>query len=253
VPLSHYNHWNPYKQRPGHGGFWKADKKPTHQHRYRITNNVFVAQGLHQGGIVSPVVGYVDECDGNVILWAGPIAGTGGWLEALAGGGGFADGLTDGERLVALNAALTDCLRVVLKPESQTEAEFLDTPWVELGGKSWNQRVAAWVSGKTAPGVAIAGPPDGTTVTVGAAVVFEAGADDTDDGDLSAKIAWSSSLTGPLGSGASLTLTDLSLGTHRVTASVTDSAGLSGNATVTVTVKLAPPPSAAASAPSSRR
>ena len=230
---------NPYKQRPGHGGFWKADKNPTHQHRYRITNNVFVAQGLHQGGIVFPVVGYVDECDGNVMLWAGPIAGTGGWLEALAGGGGFADGLTDGERLAALNLALPDCFLVVLKPESQTEAEFLDTPLVELGGKSWNQRVAEWVSGNSAPGVVIAGPPDGTTVTMGEAVAFEASADDSEDGDLSAAIAWSSSLTGPLGSGASLALTDLPVGTHLVTATVTDSGGLSASATVTVTVAAA--------------
>jgi hypothetical protein len=46
---------------------------------------------------------------------------------------------------------------------------------------------------------------------------------------------------GPLGSGPSLTLADLSLGTQLVTASVTDSGGRSGSATVTVTVAVASP------------
>ena len=188
------------------------------------------------------MVGYVDECDGNTLLWAGPISGGGGWEAALADQSDFADGLSDGERLAALNAAFPDCFRVVLKPESQTDAEFLDTPWIELGGKSWNQRVAEWGRANAAPSVVITGPPDGTTVAVGAAIAFEASADDPEDGDLSTAIAWSSSLTGPLGSGASLALTNLSRGTHVVTASVTDSGGLSGGATVTVTV-------AAASAP----
>ena len=68
---------NPYKRRPGHGGFWKGDRDPTHQQRVRLTSNVFVAQGLKQGGLLFPVVGYVDECAGNTLLWAGPLAGPG--------------------------------------------------------------------------------------------------------------------------------------------------------------------------------
>src|SRR5688572_24289953 len=43
---------NPYKQEPGHGGIWKGDANALHQHRYRITNNVFVAQGLKRGGLL---------------------------------------------------------------------------------------------------------------------------------------------------------------------------------------------------------
>ena len=152
----------PYKRRPGHSAFWKGDRNALHQHRYRLTNNVFVAQGLKQGGLLFPVVGYVDECAGNVLLWAGPIAGDLGWEESLLDQDDFADGLADGERLTALNAAFPDCFRVVLKPEAQTEAEFLDTPLVELGGKSWNQLVAAWKSRKTAPGVAVTAPAEGT-------------------------------------------------------------------------------------------
>ena len=233
---------NPYKQRPGHGGFWKGDKSALHQHRYRITNNVFVAQGLKQGGLLFPVVGYVDECEGNALLWAGPITGSGGWEESLADLSGFADGLSDGERLAALNAAFPGCYQVVLKPEDRTEAEFLDAPLAELGGKSWNQRVAQWLHPNTPPGVVITAPEDGTTLVSGSAVVFDAGADDAEDGDLSGAIVWSSSLAGPLGSGASLALANLPLGSQVVTASVIDSGGLTGSAAVTVTVQAARAP-----------
>jgi hypothetical protein len=230
---------NPYKQRPGHGAFWKGDRIATHQHRYRLTSNVFVAQGLKQGGLLFPVMGYVDECAGNTLLWAGPLTGDGGWEDALADQDDFADGLSEGERLAALNAAFPDCFRVVLKAEEQTEAEFLDTPWPELGGKSWNQLVAAWKSKKTAPGVVITAPADGTTVVAGEEIGFAASASDAEDGDLSGAILWSSSLAGSLGFGASLTLTDLWVGTHLVTASVTDAGGLESGAEVTVTVDAA--------------
>jgi hypothetical protein len=227
---------NPYKQRPGHGGFWKGDHDPTHQHRYRVTNNVFVAQGVKQGGLLFPVVGYVDECAGNTLLWAGPITGTGGFEESLTDQSDFADGLNDGERLAALNAGFPGCFQLVLKPEGQTEEEFLAAPLAELGGRSWSQLVAECGSADAAPGVVIHAPADGTSVPAGERVEFAASASDAEDGDLSATIAWTSSLVGPLGSGPTLTLDDLAVGSHRVTAAVTDSGGRSGSAAVTVSV-----------------
>jgi len=236
---------NPYKQRPGHAGFWKGDRVVTHQHRYRLTDNVFVAQGQKGGGLLFPVVGYVDECTGNTLLWAGPLDGSGGWNEALADQSDFTDGLTDGERLVALNEQFPGCFTVVLKPADQTEAAFLGTPLAELDGKSWNQRVAEWKTGEptpsnTPPAVSITTPAAGTTVNVGTSLDFAASASDLEDGDLSVAITWSSSLDGGLGVGASLTLASLSVGTHVVTASVTDAGGLAADATVTVIVSGAP-------------
>jgi hypothetical protein len=135
---------NPFKRRFGHGGFWKGDHDPSHQHRYRLTNNVFVAQGMKQGGLLFPVAGWVDECAGNVLLWAGPLTGAGGLQEALAGQRDFADGLAEHARLAALNAAFPGCFRLVAKPARQSEQEFLATPLAELGGKSWRQLVAEW-------------------------------------------------------------------------------------------------------------
>lgn len=90
-------------------------------------------------------------------------------------------------------------------------------------------------STNTAPTVTISAPADPTTVTEGTAVTFTGTATDTQDGDLTAGIAWSSNLSGSLGTGGSVTAT-LSVGTHMVTASATDTGSLTGSDTVTVTV-----------------
>ena len=93
----------------------------------------------------------------------------------------------------------------------------------------------------TAPTVTISSPTNGSTVTSGSSVTFAGSASDTEDGDLSASLAWSSNLDGSLGTGASFSTSGLSTGTHTVTASVTDSGGLSGDATVSLTVEVTAP------------
>ena len=87
----------------------------------------------------------------------------------------------------------------------------------------------------TPPVVNISSPADGATYASGATVSFSGSAADAEDGDLSGSLAWTSSLDGPLGTGAAFNAV-LSDGTHTITASVTDSGGLVGSDTVTVTV-----------------
>ncbi len=91
-----------------------------------------------------------------------------------------------------------------------------------------------------APTVAISTPTDGSSFTAGDSVTFSGSADDTEDGDLSASLNWTSSLDGSLGSGASFTTTSLSVGTHTVSASVTDSGGLSDSEQISITVSSSP-------------
>jgi hypothetical protein len=90
----------------------------------------------------------------------------------------------------------------------------------------------------TLPAVAITAPVDGATVTEGTVLTFTGTASDAEDGDITGALSWSSSLDGPLsGSGGSVMAT-LSVGTHTITASVTDAGGLSGSAAITVMVSL---------------
>src|SRR5207237_8298968 len=85
------------------------------------------------------------------------------------------------------------------------------------------------------PVVTIAEPGNGAQVSSGQEVVFSAAAVDRQDGDLSPRIQWTSSLDGPLGTGASFARV-LSPGTHTIAATVTDSSNVPGSATVVVTV-----------------
>ena len=89
----------------------------------------------------------------------------------------------------------------------------------------------------TSPMVAIVAPADGTHVRAGASITFTGSATDATDGDLSAGLQWTSDLDGPIGSGGSFSTAGLSIGSHTITAAVSDAGGLSGRATHSVVVR----------------
>ena len=76
-----------------------------------------------------------------------------------------------------------------------------------------------------APVVNITAPVDGSSSTVGDSVTFAGTANDTEDGDITGDLAWSSSIDGSLGTGAGFSTSALGVGSHTITASVTDSGG----------------------------
>ncbi|MBK7403397.1 MAG: S8 family serine peptidase [Phycisphaerales bacterium] len=90
--------------------------------------------------------------------------------------------------------------------------------------------------GNTAPTVAIASPADGASFDQGTSVSFLGSAADSEDGSLTASIAWTSSRDGAIGSGGAFSTSALSVGTHVITASVVDSGGLGDSDTVTIVV-----------------
>ncbi|HVR95016.1 MAG TPA: M14 family zinc carboxypeptidase [Thermoanaerobaculia bacterium] len=90
--------------------------------------------------------------------------------------------------------------------------------------------------GNTAPSVAITAPANGASLASGTAVTFSGTASDSQDGNLASSLAWTSSLDGAIGSGASFQTSALSAGTHTITAAVTDSGGLAGSASISLTV-----------------
>ncbi len=90
--------------------------------------------------------------------------------------------------------------------------------------------------GNTAPQVTISSPADGASFTEGDSVSFFGSSSDAEDGNLTPSLSWTSSLGGAIGTGASFSTSSLSVGTHTVTASVTDLGSLSGSDSITVTV-----------------
>jgi len=88
----------------------------------------------------------------------------------------------------------------------------------------------------TPPTISITVPTNNTTFAQGAVITFTASASDTQDGDLSAGLQWTSSIDGVIGTGATFSRSNLGLGVHTITASATDSGGLTASASITVTV-----------------
>jgi hypothetical protein len=90
----------------------------------------------------------------------------------------------------------------------------------------------------TGPAVAILSPTTGQTFTGAETIQLEANAVDREDGVIGDSIQWSSSLDGVLGSGAELTLSasDLTPGTHTLTASATDTDLVTGSDAVTIQI-----------------
>jgi len=87
-----------------------------------------------------------------------------------------------------------------------------------------------------APVVAINSPGNNTTFNIDTLISFDGDATDAEDGDLSSNIQWSSNIDGFIGSGANIS-TMLTVGTHTVTATVSDSSNASHTREVTVTVE----------------
>jgi len=85
------------------------------------------------------------------------------------------------------------------------------------------------------PTVTITSPANGASFVSGSSISFSGSASDDVDEGLTASLRWTSSLDGPIGTGGSFTRT-LSAGTHTITASVTDSGGMTGTTSVAITV-----------------
>lgn len=87
----------------------------------------------------------------------------------------------------------------------------------------------------TPPTVNITAPGSDTVVEEGTALVFQANAEDAEDGNISNNVTWYSSIDGNIGN-----FTTLSVGQHVITASIADSEGLTSEATIALEVTALP-------------
>jgi len=79
------------------------------------------------------------------------------------------------------------------------------------------------------------GPANGATVTAGTSITFSGSASDTQDGNITSKLVWKSSIDGQIGTGGSFSRA-LKAGTHTITATATDNGGLTTQRSITVNV-----------------
>lgn len=91
-------------------------------------------------------------------------------------------------------------------------------------------------SANTAPTVSITSPVSGDNFNPGDNISLSATSTDTEDGNVTSQLSWTSNLDGVIGNGGSFTTSSLSEGTHTITASVSDSGGLSGSNSITIRV-----------------
>ncbi|MFC2023107.1 S8 family serine peptidase [Chloroflexota bacterium] len=114
----------------------------------------------------------------------------------------------------------------------------------DLGATAWDPQYgyglvdaaeAAAGPANEPPVVEITSPSDGATFDSGGEIQFTGTASDAEDEDLTASLAWTSSIDGQIGTGGSFSYV-LSAGNHTVTASVTDSGVRTGSASITVVV-----------------
>src|SRR5688572_7982369 len=123
----------------------------------------------------------------------------------------------------------------VLSPGSHT----IKATAVDAGGLTTVKQVSVTVtSSNTAPPATISSPASGASYSSGTAVSFSGSASDTQDGSLTAALAWTSTIDGAIGTGASFTKV-LTAGSHTIKATVTDSGGLTTVRQISLTVNVA--------------
>jgi hypothetical protein len=111
----------------------------------------------------------------------------------------------------------------------------------DSGGLSASDSIAVTVTlpaPNSPPVVAISTPANGSVFTAGSPISFAGSATDPEQGNISAGLSWSSSRDGLIGTGPTFSTSTLSGGNHVITASVVDAGGLTGSATISLSVNV---------------
>ena len=110
---------------------------------------------------------------------------------------------------------------------------------VDSHGNTTSASINLSVQPNTAPQLNIQSIQDGAIFNDGEVVLLTADANDMEEGNISANIQWTSSLSGLLGTGSPVQAS-LSVGSHVITASITDTAGVTVTQSVTLHINALP-------------
>jgi chitodextrinase len=167
-----------------------------------------------------------------VLTWADTSSVESGFRIERSNGGSFSQvGQVGANVTTFTNSGLT----------ASTSYTYRVVAYNSTGNSPYSNLAAATTAASTtntAPSVTMNNPANNSSYPEGTTISFSGSATDTQDGNLSANLQWTSSLMGPIGTGASFSRT-LTAGTHTITASVTDSGGMSGSRQVSMTVTVA--------------
>ena len=118
----------------------------------------------------------------------------------------------------------------------------------DSGGKTGSATTWVTINPKTPPAVTISSPSDGATYPSDTDLTFNGTATDAKDGFLSDNLVWTLADGTVIGTGSTFNKT-LADGSYTITASVTDSDGLTGSASLNLTIQSGNPPVVSISSP----
>ena len=210
---------------------------PVFDLNFDAADSVLLAGTLGRGAwlilIAGPTVSITNPADGSVFdsgseivlegtatdSQGGDLTSSLSWVSSIQpgsfGGGTFSTNLLI-DRIHVMTASVTDA-----------------------SGNTGRNSITVTVS-NTPPSVTITNPLDGATFASGATIDFDATAIDSEDGDISSSLVWTSNLYPGVsipGPSHSLNLID---GVHEITATVTDS--LENTASDSIAITIGPPP-----------
>ena len=217
-------------------------------------NEVFFRSGTN-GGLVAETMRWFDG-SGN-LLDTDIVFYDGGW-RFFTGSSGCADGVyiedfaahEFGHALGLKHSSVSTATMYSTGRNCSTSWRTLDPD--DLAGV---EKIYPPRKSNASPSVAITSPLGGTSAAEGTPLSFSGSASDSEDGNLSPGMVWTSSRDGKIGTGASFARV-LTVGTHTITASVSDSDGQTASRQVSVAVNATAPtneaPSVSISAPADK-